>query len=95
MKRWIMMIGLIAAMAAQPSYAKDANVVAHISGLVCDFCAHALEKVFSKNDNVDRIEVDLNDSVTRIWLREDKSIDNATVTKLIEDAGYNVESIER
>jgi len=35
------------------------TVTVKVNGLVCDFCARALEKIFSKQDSVENIEVDL------------------------------------
>ena len=64
-------------------------------GLVCDFCAQAIEKVFMRRDEVSGINVNLSDSRITISTKKDKSLDDALVTKLITDAGYNVEKISR
>ena len=66
-----------------------------VNGLVCDFCARALEKTFGKRDDVLGIDVDLNHGKVSIALKENTFIDDATVTKLVTDSGYNVVSIDK
>jgi copper chaperone CopZ len=73
----------------------DHTIVAQINGLVCDFCARALEKVFSQRDEVVGIDVNLDTKLVTIGLKKDRDIDDATITKLITDAGYNVVTIKR
>jgi len=75
----------------------DANTtaIAQINGLVCDFCAQALEKVFSKRDEVVGINVNLDTKLVTIGFKKDATIDDETITQLITDAGYNVVKIER
>ena len=76
-----------------PENTKTVNVT--VNGLVCDFCARALEKVFSKRKEVDSINVDLDNALVQIFVKQDESIDDETLTKLITDSGYNVTKIER
>jgi len=64
-------------------------------GLVCDFCARALEKVFMKQDSVTGIDVNLDKGVILISLQNGKTMDDATITRLVTDAGYNVGGISR
>jgi len=67
---------------------------ATVNGLVCDFCARALEKVFTKNENFDSLNINLDNGLVNISFKEGKTIDDKTLTKLITDSGYNVVSIE-
>ena len=64
------------------------------NGLVCDFCARALEKVFMKQKDVKGIDVNLDTGIILISLTDGASMDDATVTKLVTDAGYNVGGIK-
>lgn len=66
-----------------------------VSGLVCDFCARSLEKVFLKRGDVAGINVDLGKSSIVVIMKSGSAIDDATLTKLIADSGYNVSAIER
>ena len=41
-----------------------------VNGLVCDFCAQALKKVFQKEEAVKALKVDLDAGEVRIFLKE-------------------------
>ena len=66
-----------------------------VSGLVCDFCARSLEKVFLKRGDVAGIKVDLGKGSVAVAMKPGLTIDDATLTKLITDSGYNVSAIHR
>lgn len=66
-----------------------------VNGLVCDFCARALEKVFSKRDEVAGIKVDLDNGLVKVAMKSGQTIDDDTLTQLITDSGYNVTAIEK
>ena len=71
------------------------DVHVSVNGLVCDFCARALEKVFGKEEAVKGIDVNLDTKMITINFNKGQSLDNETITNLITDAGYNVEGIHR
>lgn len=73
----------------------DHTITVQIDGLVCDFCARALEKVFGKRTEVTGIDVNLDTKLVTIGLKKGADIDDTTITKLITDAGYNVVKINR
>jgi len=70
-------------------------IVAKINGLVCDFCAQALTKVFKKEDVVDTLNVDLNAGEVLITLKEDQTLSDEIVESLIRKSGYSLVSIDR
>lgn len=61
-----------------------------VNGLVCDFCARALEKVFSKKEEVQSIKVDLDKGLVKVKFNQDQSLNQTVLTELITDSGYNV-----
>lgn len=71
------------------------TVSVHVNGLVCDFCARALEKVFGKEEAVDTINVDLDTSIISIHLRQGQNLDDDKIKNLIKDSGYDVKEIRR
>lgn len=73
----------------------EGTVKVDIYGLVCDFCAQALEKVFGKEAAVDDIKVDLETKIVTIHLKNGMQLDDSLIEKNILDAGYNVEAIRR
>ena len=66
-----------------------------VKGLVCDFCARSLEKVFLKREDVAGINVDLGKGSIVVATKPGSTIDDTTLTKLIKDSGYNVSAIQR
>ncbi len=71
------------------------TITAKVNGLVCDFCAQALRKVFKKEDAVDDITVDLNSGEVVVALKAGAALDDDRVKKLIRKSGYSLVSIER
>lgn len=66
-----------------------------LKGVVCDFCVGVLKKVFTKQPEVKEYGVNLDTKVMTLVFKENAQIDDATIIKLVEDAGYNVTSIKR
>ncbi len=64
-------------------------------GLVCDFCANAIEKVFMRKDEVSGIDVSLDKHQILIALKEGQQLDDTEITELVTDSGYNVKEIIR
>jgi len=64
-------------------------------GLVCDFCANAIEKVFMRQDEVSGIDVSLEKHQIIIALKEGQQLNDEAITKLVTDSGYNVKEINR
>ena len=69
------------------------TIVAKVNGLVCDFCAQALKKVFKKEDAVETISVDLDAGEVRIFLKDGQSLSDERVAKLIRKSGYSLVGI--
>lgn len=76
-----------------PTASGDAHV--SVNGLVCDFCARALEKVFGKEEAVKAIDVNLDTKIITVNFNEGQTLSDEKITQLITDAGYNVEGIHR
>lgn len=74
---------------------QSGDVHLSINGLVCDFCARALEKVFGKQDEVSTIDVNLDTKIITVNFHEGQTLSDEKLTELITEAGYNVEDIHR
>lgn len=88
-----MTIGFFLLTATPAMAAKVAHV--NVNGLVCDFCARALEKVFSKEAAVTSIDVDLDKKMVTVIFKDGQMIDDDRLKQLITDAGYSVGDIHR
>ena len=75
---------------------KSENIIdVATNGMVCDFCAQAIEKVFMNREEVQGINVDLNNQRVVIYLKNDLNIEDTEIINLFEEAGYNVDKIDR
>ena len=63
--------------------------------MVCDFCARALEKVFSKKQEVAKIDVDLDNGKIFINFNDNANLEDSTIHKLVTNSGYDVVKINR
>ena len=71
------------------------TITAHVKGMVCDFCARGLEKVFKGEKAVSKIFVNLDDSIVSIRMKPDKSLPDKRIKELIMKNGYSVEKLTR
>lgn len=74
---------------------KGETVNVKVNGLICDFCARALEKVFGRREEVKGVRVDLDKGLVSVDLKPGQNLDDKTLTNLITDSGYDVAAIER
>lgn len=66
------------------------KVIVQVNGLVCDFCARALEKVFSKQEEVNTIDVNLDTKNIMIEFNDNQTIAEEKIKELITNSGYDV-----
>tara|TARA_B100000530_G_C15699088_1_gene385201 strand:+ start:51 stop:362 length:312 start_codon:yes stop_codon:yes gene_type:complete len=66
-----------------------------VNGLVCDFCARSIEKLFSKKESVKSINVNLEDMIITINLKKGKKLNDNIIRQVINDSGYDVTEINR
>ena len=66
-----------------------------VNGMVCDFCARAIEKVFMKQDAVESIDVNLTDKNITVDMKDGKTLNDDTITNLVNDSGYALAEIKR
>jgi copper chaperone CopZ len=92
MRKSIPLFVMIAAMSGT-AYAD--TIKASVNGLVCAFCATGIEKTFHRQPAVDTVKVDLENKLVTITTKRQQTLDDATITKLITNAGYSVTGIKR
>ena len=73
----------------------DKKINVFVNGLVCDFCARSIEKIFKKDESVSNIEVNLEKMLITIYVNKNKILNDKTIKKLINDSGYDVTEIYR
>lgn len=70
-------------------------VTAKVNGMVCDFCARAVTKVFGKEDAVDSVHVDLDNGEIHVTLKTGSALSDERVASLVKKSGYDLVSIAR
>ena len=92
MKKYLLTIiittGLSAAASAE-------TIRATVNGMVCGFCATAIEKTFRKEPQVKTVNVDLNNRLVTVTTKEGQALDDGKITHLLQNSGYSVVKIDR
>lgn len=70
-------------------------ITAKVNGMVCDFCARAVTKVFGKEDAVENVHVDLDKGEIHITLKQGQDLTDDRVGELVKKSGYDLVSIDR
>ena len=70
-------------------------VVVDILGVVCDFCAKAMNKTFGKREEVAATYVDLDTKAMSLVFNPGVSLDDETINKLVKKSGYRAAAIRR
>ena len=94
MKKLILIVVIFCALSRSSSAEdKSLTVYAYVNGLVCDFCARALEMTIGKQNAVKDINVNLKDKVITINFNDNQRLEDNVISQLINDAGYTVREI--
>ena len=69
------------------------TLTVEVNGMVCAFCAQGIAKNLTKHSSVKNVTVDLDNKIVIISLLKNQQIPSATITTIINDAGYSVNNI--
>jgi copper chaperone CopZ len=93
MKRTLI-VAVVAMLLSTPVLAAR-SIKADVNGLVCSFCAAAIEKRLKALSATRAVYVDLTKKIVAIELRDGQDLTLEKVTEEIKDAGYDVVKIGR
>ena len=93
MKSIQLMMALLLALIAAAAAAETATL--RVDGLVCAFCGSAIEKKLRANPATADVLVSLENKIVAVSFKDGQNIDDAALKAQINDAGYQVKSIER
>lgn len=71
------------------------DIAIKVNGMVCDFCAQSVWKVFEDYEVVNKVDVNLDTGVVTVHLKSGKTLDDHSLHEAITYAGYDLVSIER
>lgn len=66
-----------------------------VSGMVCSMCAQGIQKKFSSQESIKKLNVDMDNKLVTIETKDGQTISDEVISKLITEAGYNVAGITR
>ncbi|MEO0974885.1 MAG: cation transporter, partial [Pseudomonadota bacterium] len=70
-------------------------IVVDVLGVVCDFCARAMNKTFGKRPEVAAVYVDLDHKTLSLVLQPDANLGDEQIDKFVKRAGYRTAAIRR
>jgi hypothetical protein len=70
-------------------------VVVEVLGVVCDFCAKAMNRTFGKREEVSAVYVDLDTKTLNIVFQPGATMDDREIDRLVGRAGYKTKAIHR
>lgn len=73
----------------------DADVTVTVDGMTCEACVQTLDKVFTKQESVNNVDVVLEDQTLAIDTVEGQILEDAKIKELVEWGGYDLVSISR
>lgn len=79
----------------QAAQSENKIIKVGVNGMVCDFCAQGIEKKFSKEKAISKIDVSLSDKLVTLTLNSGQDIDDQKISELLKGAGYEVVAINR
>ena len=70
-------------------------MVADVLGVVCDFCAVAMNKVFGKQEEVAAVYVDLDTKALNLVFMPGATLTDEAIASLAVQAGYRIAAVHR
>ena len=70
------------------------SAIVEVKGMVCDFCAQSLKKVFGKKEAVKEIDVNLDTQKVTVQFNDSQQLTDEEIKEAIDWAGYDLVNIE-
>jgi periplasmic mercuric ion binding protein len=93
MRKNILLASALAFLLSASAFAEGVNV--KVNGMVCAFCVQGIKKKLEGDPNVESCKVDLDTKVVEVKFKKDKSLTDDEVKRLIKEAGYSVDRLDR
>jgi copper chaperone CopZ len=71
------------------------TIIVGVDGMVCDFCARSMEKIFYQEDGVQGVIIDLDKESMTLEIDEAAAITDERIKERVYYAGYKVRDIKR
>lgn len=97
MKQFLMILyslALLSPNALASSHTQTAIEI-KVNGMVCDFCAQSVWKVFEQYDPVENIDINLDAGIVTVMLKPGQTLGDNVIAEGITYAGYDLVSITK
>jgi copper chaperone CopZ len=84
---------ILLTVAVTSAFAAGEVVHVKVLGLVCDFCAKTIDKVFIETGKVESTNVDLDNALVTLTMNDGQVLDDELIKAKITEAGYEVQNI--
>ncbi|MFW5432536.1 MAG: heavy-metal-associated domain-containing protein [Methylophilaceae bacterium] len=91
----IFLVLIITVLSSNVAMAATQTIKASVNGMVCAFCAQGIEKKMRKLSQTQDVYVNLKKRMVAVELKDGETLSDDAVKEIVQDAGYDVESIER
>ena len=91
----IILVSIITMLSSNVAMAATQTIKASVNGMVCAFCAQGIEKKMRKLSQTQDVYVNLKKRMVAVELKEGETLSDDTVKEIVQDAGYDVVTIER
>lgn len=93
MKRFLTILALSTFLSTGAFAAETVKI--KVDGMVCDFCAQSILKVFEKNEDVEKVDVSLDDQLVTVSMKDGTTLPQEEIEKNIHFAGYDLVDVTR
>jgi mercuric ion binding protein len=59
-----------------------------VKGMVCAFCAQGIEKKFTAQPEVEKVQVSLENKIVKLTFKDGQKLSNDKIKEILKDAGY-------
>lgn len=64
-----------------------------VDGLACPFCAYGIEKIFTRTEGVDSVDIDLKNGLVIVKTKEGKIFAVDQLKSIVNDTGFTMKSM--
>ena len=75
--------------------AQSDEIKVRVDGLSCPFCAYTLEKKITEIEAVEKLNIDFDEGIMFLTLKEGEKISDELIKKKVEESGFTVRKIIR
>lgn len=62
-----------------------------VKGMVCAFCAQGIEKKFTAQPEIEKVDVSLANKYVKLTFKDGKRLSNDKIAEILKDSGYDTD----